>query len=384
MNDKNYKLTDDWDIADEIVVYGLGRVCERIFPKLKKDLKIKYIVDNNSKLSDYEGIKVYKIKDIGKSILENKVVVTTSQNAYEDIRNDLETLGGKEYQHFCRVEEFILEWYWKNKNKICIPQLNSSVTSRCTFNCKRCATLMPYFKEHYEYCPQDILNDLALLFKRVDYVFSYYLVGGEPFLNKYLGDLISIIMERYSDKIGMMQIISNGTIVPDDNVILCLKKYNVQVRLSDYTERIDYSARFTQVFEKLRDNGICYSIHNYEQWMDLGFPDGQVDFGNDIDTLHRHMKCCSTGCHEINDGKLYYCGTLFYAEKSKLFKLREDDYIDLRNDIRNNNQLNQEKIRIMNYCMGEMNTKYLSLCRFCRGFGKDNVKTCSVAEQIAR
>jgi organic radical activating enzyme len=341
-------------------------------------------VDNNSKLSSYQGVQVCKLDEVKDVIQENKVVVATAQYAYDDIKKSLELLGEKEYQHFCRIEDFMLEWYWKNRAEICIPQLSSSIISSCTFNCRKCATLMPYFKEPYEYSPEDILNDLDLLFQRVDYVASYYLVGGEPFLNKQLAEIISIIMEKYKDKIGAMQIISNGTIVPDENTLSTLKQYSVQVRLSDYTDKINYAEKFKQVVDTLKAYDILYTIHNFEQWMDLGFPDGQVDLGTDKEYLNQHMRACSTGCHALNDGKIFYCGTLFYAEKSNLFQLVKDDYIDLVGNINSNEQLKLEKKKIKDYFMGETPAKFLTLCRFCRGFGTDNNCVCEAAEQMKR
>ena len=43
---------------------------------------------------------------------------------------------------------------------------------------------MPYYKEQIDYTAIDILADLELLFRHVDYIASYRLLGGEPLLNK--------------------------------------------------------------------------------------------------------------------------------------------------------------------------------------------------------
>ena len=46
--------------------------------------------------------------------------------------------------------------------------------------------LMPYYKQHYEYSADDIEADLALFFRRVDYLTGYYIIDSEPFLHKEL------------------------------------------------------------------------------------------------------------------------------------------------------------------------------------------------------
>lgn len=383
MNELNYVLNDDWNDIKDIIIFGMGRVCERILPKLKRDFRISAIIDNYTKLSSYEGMKIYKIKDLDKrKLLQKKIVVTTSQNAFESIKKELEILGLKENEHFCRIEDFMIEWYWKNRNEVCIPQITSSITSCCTFKCKKCATLMPYFKKHYSYSLTDILLDLKLLFNKIDYVASYFLIGGEPFLNPLLANIINGVCEMYEEKIGGVQIISNGTIVPDSETLGILKKYNVQVRLSDYTRTINYSNRLKEVLNVLENNKINYSINNYEKWIDLGFPDENIDYGNDKKIINEHMKLCSTGCHALNDGKLFYCGTLFYAEKSGLFQLKKGDFIDLREEIKDKTELEHMKYKIMKYCKGDISDSYISLCRHCRGFGIDNNYVCNVAEQI--
>jgi len=381
-----YKLSNDWDSIKEIVIYGFGRVCQRIYPKLRNDFKIKYIVDNDMQLTEYDGVKIYKINDIAKDILNHKIVITTSQKIYEEIREDLEKLGAKEYSDFCRGEDFIIEWYWRNKKEICIPQVTAALTSRCTFNCKNCVSLMPYFNESFDYSTEDILRDLESLFHYVDYIASYYLVGGEPLLSPILADVISSVYQKYEKKIGLLQIITNGSVVPDEKLLSVLKAYNVQVRVSNYTKTIKYETKFNQVIEALKQNGINYSIGDYKEWVDIGFPATTVDFGTDIEVLNNHTKACSTGCHALNDGKLYYCGTLFFAEKSELFTLKEDDYIDLRieENWTNKESLQQLKYNIMEYCRAERKGKYLSLCRYCRGCGADNTHICQVAEQKKR
>ena len=52
---------------------------------------------------------------------------------------------------------------------------------------------MPYYKEHVGYTAKDILEDLELLFRHVDYIVAYRILGGEPLINNELEDMIKQI-----------------------------------------------------------------------------------------------------------------------------------------------------------------------------------------------
>lgn len=374
------KLSDDWNGIEDIVIYGFGRVARRNIKKLEQDFKIQYIIDNDPEVQLNNGNKKWDIRrfsDVKDDIGKYKIIVATAASAYESIKKDLEGIDLKEYQNFCPIEEFFVEWYWKNKKMVCLSQVNSSVTSRCTFNCKYCATLMPYFTEQFDYSVDDIIEDLTLLFERVDYLASYYLVGGEPFLNHNLGDIIKTVYEKFGEKIGCIQVISNGSIVPERQTLQVLRECNVEVRLSNYTDEIKYSEKFEEVIRAYQDEKVNYYINKFD-WLDLGFPRKIECEWNNEQELKKHMQMCSTGCHALNDKKFYYCGTLFYAEKSGLYQLNENDYVDL-----GEKEKQKDKEYIMKYCLGEME-KAISLCQYCRGFGADNTCAVKAAEQAGR
>lgn len=377
------RLSDDWKGIQEIVIYGFGRVAQRNIKKLSQDFKINCIIDNNPKNQEsakLTGLITKNFQQMKHELGQYKIVVATAAYAYESIRKDLESIQLKEYQDFCRIEVFFVEWYWNNMHMVCLSQVTSSVTSRCTFNCRHCVSLMPYFKQQFTYTVDEIMEDLSALFNSgVDYLASYYLVGGEPFLNEDLGNIIDAVYENYGDRIGCIQIISNGSVIPDEHTLEILKRYKVDVRLSDYTEEVLYKTKFEQVKETYQSRGIQYSISIFP-WVDLGFPNEVECRWVNREELKEHMLSCSTGCHALNDKKLYYCGTLFFAEKSELYELEDNDYIDLskmQGSV-------EDKKRILQYCLGETTKGYISLCRYCRGFGTDNNNYVKMGEQLER
>lgn len=377
------KLSDDWEGLRKIIVYGFGRVAQRNIGKLDNDFEIQYIVDNNPKLENasFKGIEIKKFNDVRHIIGNYKVIVATSAYAYDDIKNGLEEIGLTEYEDYCRLEDFLPEWYWKYKKEVCLSQVFSSITSRCTFNCKYCNMLMPYYREHYEYTEEDIIEDMELLFKRIDYLTSYFVIGGEPLLNKNLGKILEKVYDRFSERIGYIQVISNGSIVPDEELLKVIKKCNVKIRLSDYTHVLPYDAKLQEVKDTLKRSGIDYSMSIYETWMDLGFPEKVEPIGKSVREAQKHMLRCSPGCHILSDKKFFYCGMIFSAEKCGLYHLKEGDYVDLQYS--EGSEL-ADKERIMKYCLGSIDKGYISICNICRGSGSDNERVIGVAEQAER
>lgn len=269
----------------------------------------------------------------------------------------------------------------KNRNEVCLSQVFSSVTSRCTFNCKYCNMLMPYYKEHYDYDADDILQDLELLFERIDYLTSYFLIGGEPLLNKNLPEILEGVYENYGEKIGYIQVITNGSIIPNERLLAVMQKCNIKVRISDYTHVLPYKKRLQEVIDVLTMHEIDHSMSVYTQWMDLGFPEKVPPIGKTPEDAKKHMLMCSQGCHNLNDKKFFFCGLVFSAEKCGLYKLKENDYIDLQK--KSDNSI-EDKKEIMEYCLGYVKNEYISICNICRGAGSDNDRIVGVAEQMKK
>lgn len=376
-------LPKEWNDLSEIIVYGYGRVGVRNIGKLYKDLKIKYIIDNNPELQGkkYHDIVIRNFDQVKEYVQGKKIVVATSALAYASISKELQDFGLKEFRDFCRLEDFMPEWYWKNKHEVCLSQFFSSVTSRCTFKCKHCNALMPYFNQdnHYDYTAEDILSDFDAFFKRVDYLTSWSVIGGEPLLNKDLSRILEMVFDKYGTRIGYMQIISNGSIVPDQELIRVIKKCDIHVRLSDYTHTVPYEKKLQQVKDTLKKNRIPYSMSIYKTWMDLGFPEKILPIGKTSEEIRQHMLLCSPGCHILNEKKVYFCGLIFSAERCGLYQLQEGDYIDLEAT----NETREDKEVLLKYCLGYVKNGFISACRVCRGSGSDNTHVIGVAEQLS-
>ena len=372
------KLTDDWKYISELVVYGFGKVAHDNIEFFKNSFNIAYIVDSNKEKCncEFKGISVKHVDDVKDDLKNYKIVIMTANRNAALVGEDLEKFGLQSGKDFCSMEQFLTEWFWNYKKKVCLMEVHSTITSRCTLKCKHCNMFMPYYREHVDYTAKDILEDLELLFRHVDYIVAYEILGGEPLINGELADMIRQIGDRYGNRIGNIGIITNGTLLPDEQLIEISKKYNVKYDFSDYTDVVDYKKRFDSAVKIVSDAGLRYSVNRSLRWCDFGFPVNNRMY--DFDKVREHMLSCGPIFHGLNDGKYYYCHVSWSADKAKLLKNVSDDYIDLRTL----DDDDRAKEAILEHSNGNMAKGFVKLCKICGGCGNDNTEFVKAAEQM--
>ena len=372
------ELTDDWKYISELVVYGFGKVAHDNIDFFKSSFNIAYIVDSDKEKCncEFKGISVKHVDDVKDDLKNYKIVIMTANRNAALVGEDLEKFGLQSGKDFCSMEQFLTEWFWNYKKKVCLMEVHSTITSRCTLKCKHCNMFMPYYREHVDYTAKDILEDLELLFRHVDYIVAYEILGGEPLINGELADMIRQIGDRYGNRIGNIGIITNGTLLPDEQLIEISKKYNVKYDFSDYTDVVDYKKRFDSAVKIVSDAGLRYSVNRSLRWCDFGFPVNNRMY--DFDKVREHMLSCGPIFHGLNDGKYYYCHVSWSADKAKLLKNVSDGYIDLRTL----DDDDRAKEAILEHSNGNMAKGFVKLCKICGGCGNDNTEFVKAAEQM--
>ena len=372
------ELTDDWKYISELVVYGFGKVAHDNIDFFKSSFNIAYIVDSDKEKCncEFKGISVKHVDDVKDDLKNYKIVIMTANRNAALVGEDLEKFGLQSGKDFCSMEQFLTEWFWNYKKKVCLMEVHSTITSRCTLKCKHCNMFMPYYREHVDYTAKDILEDLELLFRHVDYIVAYEILGGEPLINGELADMIRQIGDRYGNRIGNIGIITNGTLLPDEQLIEISKKYNVKYDFSDYTDVVDYKKRFDSAVKIVSDAGLRYSVNRSLRWCDFGFPVNNRMY--DFDKVREHMLSGGPIFHGLNDGKYYYCHVSWSADKAKLLKTVPDDYVDLRvlNDDENAKEM------ILEHSKGNLAKGFVKLCKICGGCGNDNTEFVKAAQQM--
>lgn len=367
------KLSEDWGEllnGGSIVPYGIGRIGRRVLPTLLKEFKVPFLVDKRKNLGKIMGMCVLDIAEAVPLIKEQKlkVVVTTVRSSYDEISKELALCGLKEYQDFCMFERFAEEWNLRWRNKCVLSKIDTVITSRCTLRCRDCNLFIGYAKQHTDMGLQDLQRNFDTFFDSVDFVYEYTLLGGEPFMHVDLDKILSYLMENYGNRVGKVNLISNGTVVPCDNVLELMKKYEMSVHISDYTQSVKYEKKLAKVIETFKKTGIEYYVIPNNTWKDVKYPVKEFTAENP----REHMLLCGHSTHSVGNGKLYWCDPAFAAECFTGFKAMEDDFLDLVRNKEDNSKY-QATLNILKYMLGDVNEKgYMSICEKCAGVGKDN------------
>lgn len=369
------KLSADWNNIDSIILYGAGtvsKICSELFDKVSVDILCVIDQDQEKQGKKWNGIPIISFGQAADMIKGNKVVVMTAHTAYNQISQFLSHEGLEEYKDYCGIGQFICEWFWNVKRINCIYHVDMTITTRCTFRCKNCNMFIPYYKNQRDYTFDELKNNVDLLFNRLDYVVHFGLLGGETMLCPSLIDILVYIGENYKDKYGRISYTTNGGVLPSDELLMVTKKYGVHVLISDYTKEIPYQDKFNRLIEKIEKFGIVYDVRRSMEWCDFGFPASPIQ--RNEEQIQEHLRCCHPEWNGLNDGKFYYCNVSWSAEKSGHFKLREGDYIVLK-DI-------DEKDKKACHELVELSRGSSSFCRICGGCGSDNKNYVPVGVQL--
>ena len=380
-----FKLSDDWgDLTEHgtIVPFGVGRIGRRVIPSLMEEFDIPFLIDNGCCKESVYGLNVLNLKQAVTYLREKnlKVVVTTVFYSYKKIKQEMESLGFIENRDFCILERFAEEWNLRWRNKCVLSKIDTVITSRCTLRCKNCNLFISHAPVQCDIDLKRLKKNFDIFFESVDYVYEYTLLGGEPLLHKSIAEIISYLGNRYGKRIGRINLISNGTVIPNNDVIDILKKYHVTIHISDYTCSVDYKEILAKLQKKFLANDIEYYVIPNNTWKDVIYPRE----GFQTDNPRRHMLLCGHSTHSVADGRLYWCDPAFAAECFMGFVSKEDDSLDMEANKRNYSKY-EATLNIIKYLLGDVNARgYMSICEKCAGGGSDNNKLVLAGEQAGR
>ena len=312
---------------------------------------------------------------------EPAIVVACAEKHALEIEKQLKQkrlIRGKDY-FFC--EEFhnkilpIISTLYLDKVYIRLAQI--TLTERCSLKCKKCA--------HACYNVDGSAEDMDLLavynsadnfFSKVDLVNEFVLIGGEPLLYKHLLQAIEYIGKKYRNQMGVYCITTNGTIVPNEEVLRACQKYQVLFRISNYSKAIPRLKKSQQkLIAALEKYQIEYKLAIEDgNWIDYGFEylNKEMDEKKLIETFDK----CLTPCREVRENKLYFCVMARSVSDNLHLEEGQGDYLDL-------DKLHGEnyKRELMEFNLGYSEKGYLDMCHRCHGMDAINYPI-PVAEQL--
>lgn len=257
-------------------------------------------------------------------------------------------------------------------NKIKLPRLAIVITTRCNLKCKLCSVGIPTQKDAYHIAMEDFEKQLGIIFSVIDSVDSLEFAGGEPFLHSDLPLMIEAYM-RYKDRIKQWLVVTNGTILPGNDLIDALIKFNNfgKLHLSDYNINPDKTKQLVKLLDEI---GFKYRIDKY--YGDEQYQGGWVDPGQVISRNWSNEELCNIfancglvkngGCWRLYKGKIHFC-TRSARCIDEGFDFPSDyvDLLDNKTDIKGKSEklnkiINAQYIMACDYCNGDLGTNDMS------------------------
>ncbi len=369
------RLTKDWDEINSVVPYGVGivgRICQTLFEKV--DLNIPFVIDRDPQKQNttWMGAPVISFEEAKEKLQGYKIVVMTGHDAYGHISTFLEEQGLEEFKDFCNVGQFMSDWFWSAKRMNCVFHVDMTITTRCTLNCRNCNLFIPYHKEKLDFSFEELKKSIDLFFERVDFVTYFGLIGGETFLHPELTKYIQYLGEHYRDQIGRITVVTNGTVSPTDELLDAIKKYEMYLSVSDYTDVVPYGEKMDRFIDRVREKDIDYARNDSIVWTDFGFPEHPVK--RTPEELEYHLDSCRPNWNALHGGRFYYCNVSWCAEQSGRFRLQPEDYLELERIDPDDKEACREIVKLSRGTS--------SFCRICGGCGKDNTNYVKTGVQM--
>jgi len=234
-----------------------------------------------------------------------------------------------------------------------LKYVDITITEACSLKCESCSNLMQYYVK-----PKN--SDLNLLFKSIDKLmeitnslYEFRVLGGEPFINKQIGQIINKLLTYKTIK--EIVIYTNATIIPKGENFECLKNDKIFVEITDYKK---LSRKRDELIELLKANNIRYTSI-IPVWSDSGTLKYQN--ATEEQLADKFKSCCMIDKTTILNGKLYRCPFSANAHNLNAIPHNVSDVVNLDDDNKTIAELKKEVTLLHG------NKKYLEACKHCNG-----------------
>lgn len=366
-----------FEAINKIYIYGAGAGGGIDAAVLLKGIGADVVFVDRNKAAQKKYLNIDVITHEQLEMNNNNSIIVLSMGLFNTglILKQLELKGyvyGKnlfDIKSFLGFYIYIIALY---KYKKCI-MLDGGVMAiyRCSLKCKNCMGGFPYMSNPPQVSLAQFKKDADIYFNNIDYTLSFGLGGAEIMMCKNLDAYIEYVMENFAHQIWKFSFLTNGTILPDKNIIELLKRYQIDVVVSNYSSVKNWEDKFQKLKAVMNENGVHVRTIDYENWINMGWTENT--YKEDIGDL---FDICGMQCRVVHDGKLNYCihgmtsnEAIFHAD------ITDDEFDLLSNDSR-------KKYQLVEYHLGFNKNGDLKMCHYCNGYININHKTVSVAEQL--
>ncbi|MCR4689483.1 MAG: radical SAM protein [Saccharofermentans sp.] len=242
----------------------------------------------------------------------------------------------------------------RKSSKDTLLHLDLVITECCSLKCRDCSNLMQYYCKPENLKTEDVLSDLTKLLSAVR-VEELKILGGEPFVNqKGLLAVLEFLAGSEGNKVGKINIITNGTIIPGEDVLEAIKREpKAYITFSNYGK---LSAKQDEFILICKDLGISYVVLDEDfYWLDFG---RVSEYKESDEFVQRQYKNCYNrkNCMTLYKGRLYVCPRQAHGTSLGLIPDTEGDFV----------ALDKPEVELKKAVIGLVNRQYpITACRYC-------------------
>lgn len=241
-------------------------------------------------------------------------------------------------------------------NNLSLSYVEVVVTTKCTLKCKDCANLIQYYQLPYFIEIRTIKRSIERLLESVKSIARFRILGGETLLYPNLNEVVDMLVK--SDKIGAIQIVTNGTIVPTNELLInALQNNKVSIAVSDYG---NYSSKRKELIEFGMKHKIAAISIPISRWIDYGGI-------NHRDRSEEQLKKQYTKCASMNlnntsllNGKLFDCPRSAHGMDLGIVPKNTGEYIDLIDESKSIDTIKKELSHMFHRC-----ERFIQACNYC-------------------
>lgn len=359
-------------------LFGAGDYGCQFYNVIKDEINIAGYIDNSDKKQGtlVNAIMCYSLDEVEVD-QHTGIIVTMSQIARVKPLGQLNDKGFIYGRDYFIIEDFLSVYFAYRYNQVYFSSISFLPSTACNLNCKNCLNFNPFAKQFYVREWEDLVKDVDIFFSCVDRIMLFHVSGGEPMIYKHTADLIEYIDKNYGNRIDTLRTVTNGTIVPKDEVLEKLSKCNVEITVDDYREAVPrFNERFDELIKKLDEYHIRYYINKVDSWIDLAPEKTDYSLWTDEQVEH-HREECSQSWQELRDGKLYNCNYAAYATVAGIAGEQDlEEVYDLKS-------YTEDKVKeLIEFRLGYTTKGYTNFCKKCRGFTPENLVEITPALQV--
>lgn len=307
---------------DKIILWGAGKVGSVVAHSIEKQgFKIEAFVDSAADKhgKQYCGYNIISPDELYTKHSDAVVIVSCAfpivydelkkngkiQKVYDPhsflMKVDFEGYAGKLNIEFAiRVTEGALRNYALYYGKgLLIQRLFFAITDKCSLNCRNCDGYIPFHMNPQTDSTDMIAQSYEKIMEACEHVETIDIYGGEPLVHPDITQITNyFVRDQRCDRVT---IISNGTIMPNNDLITVLKSPKCILRISDYGT---LSRKKEEIIALCIKANIRYEITNYSYWDRIPLIQKTNETQEQLDAK---FKACTGNYIFVKHGKLFLC-----------------------------------------------------------------------------